>query len=44
MVGVLVVNTSAWVDGWSVGFSGLLTSIAVAWDLVDVCERLVWGM
>jgi hypothetical protein len=41
---MLVVNNSAWVDGCPVGPSGLLASATIAWDLVDVCGWLVWGM
>jgi hypothetical protein len=41
---VLVENTFIWVDGCPDGPLGLLASAVVAWDSVDVCGWLVWGM
>jgi hypothetical protein len=41
---VLVVNTSDWVDGCPAVPSDLLASVTAAWDSVDVCGWLVWGM
>jgi hypothetical protein len=41
---VLMAHASTWVDGCLVRPSGLLASTAAAWDLVDVCGWVVWGM
>jgi hypothetical protein len=39
-----VVNVSAWVDGYPIGPSGILASIGVAWDYVDMCGWVVCGI
>jgi hypothetical protein len=44
VVAVLVVNTSGWVDGCPIGPSSLLMSIAAAWNSLEVCGWLAWGM
>jgi hypothetical protein len=39
-----MVHASTWVDGCPVRPLGLLASTAIAWDSVDVCGWVVWGM
>jgi hypothetical protein len=39
-----VTNTSTWVDGCPVGPSGLLASMGVACDSMEVCGRFIWGI
>jgi hypothetical protein len=37
-------NASAWVNGYPVGPLGLLASMCVAWDSMDVYGLVVWGI
>jgi hypothetical protein len=39
-----VENVSDWVDGCPIGPSGILASIGVAWDYVDMCGWVVCGI
>jgi hypothetical protein len=36
-----VMNASTWVDGCPIGPSGLLTSIGVACDYMDICGWVI---
>jgi hypothetical protein len=41
---VLPASTPTWFDGCPVGRSSLLALTTMAWDSVDVCGWLVWGI